>query len=263
MNRPSAALALAATVVAVSAAAQQPVRLRFTPPVGQVTRYRIETLTWMQIPGMPTDTAKPTLTRTMFQTRTVTAAQGDGRVVTTAIDSSVQDLGPMSGMMPAGDLFKGFTITQHVDSLGEVTSFDVSAPQGASPMIADALRRQAGQRPFRLPGPRVSAGDTWTSADTMDLGTSGSRGYLDLTYKLDKVEQAGGARVATISMTGSMRSDSAAAAGAVQGQMTGTVVLDLGTSRVMHSTTTMAAQVRSPDGSLMPMRTVSTTDTLP
>ncbi len=262
MHRMTAALALAAAVVSVPAAAQ-PVRLRFTPPVGQVSHYRSETQSWMRVPGMATDTTRPTLTRTMFQTRTVTAAEAGGRVVTTAIDSSVQDLGPMAGMMPAGDMFKGFTITQHLDSLGEVRSYDVKAPEGASPMIAAALQRQGGQRPFRLPARRVSPGDTWASADTMELGAGGGRSFLDLTYKLERVETRGGSRVATISMTGKLHSDSAAASGAVAGEMTGTVVLDLGTSRVLRSSTTMSAEVRSPNGEVMPMRTVSTTEALP
>ena len=262
MNRLTAAVALAATVASVPAAAQ-PVRLRFAPPVGQVSHYRTETQSWMRVPGMAADTTRPTLTRTMFQTRTVTAAEAGGRVVSTAIDSSVQDLGPMAGMMPGGDLFKGFTITQHLDSLGDVRAFDVTAPEGASPMIAAALRRQGGQRPFRLPERRVSPGDTWASSDTMDLGAAGGRSFLDLTYKLDRVESQGGSRVAMISMTGKLRSDSAAASGAVAGEMTGTVVLDLGTSRLLRASTTMSAQVRSPNGEVMPMRTVSTTEALP
>ncbi len=262
MNRLTAALALAATAAAVPAAAQ-PVRLRFAPPVGQVSHYRSETQSWMRVPGMATDTTRPTLTRTMFQTRTVTAAEAGGRVVTTAIDSSVQDLGPMAGMMPGGDVFKGFTITQHLDSLGEVRAFDVKAPEGANPMIAAALRRQAGQRPFRLPERRVSPGDTWTSADTMDLGAGGGRSVLDLTYKLERIETRGGSRVATISMMGKLHGDSSAASGAVAGEMTGTLVLDLAASRVLRSSTSMSAELRSPSGEVMPMRTVSTTEALP
>lgn len=264
MLRPAAVLLFAALVPTAPAAAQQAVRLRYQPPVGQVTRFRTFAQTWMQIPGMPSDTTKPTVTRTMFETRTVTAADAGARVVTTVIDSSAQDMGPMTGMMPAGDLFKGITTTQHVDSLGEVRSSDVTAPPDANPMIANGMRRQAGQRQFLLPARAVRPGDTWTSSDTMDLGTGGGgHAILDLTYKLERVERDGAARLATISLTGILHADSAGAVGAPDGRMSGTMSLELGTGRVAHSTTTMTLQVRSPDGGTVPMRTVSTTDALP
>lgn len=257
--------AFLAAVPIAPASAQQTVLLRYAPPVGQVTHYRSVTRTWMQIPGMPSDTSRPTMTRTMYQTRTVTAVDAGARVVTTVTDSSVQDLGPMTGMMPAGDMFKGMTVTQQVDSLGAVRSFDVTAPPDANPMILEAMRARAGERQFLFPARGVRPGDTWTSSDTMDVGAAmaGSRAVLDMTYKLESVGQPGRSRIATISMAGVLHADSSGAPGAPEGRMSGTMVLDLGTSRVTTATSTMTAQVRSPQGGMMPMRTVSTTDALP
>jgi Family of unknown function (DUF6263) len=254
---------LLAAVPAAPAAAQQAVLLRYAPPVGQVTHYRSVTQTWMQIPGMPSDTSRPTMTRTMYQTRTVTAVDAGARVVTTVTDSSVQDLGPMAGMLPAGDMFKGMTMTQHVDPLGVVRSFDVTAPPGADPRFTQAMRTRAAERAFAFPAQAVHPGETWTSADTMDAGPEGgNRAILTFTYKLERVDRQGGSRLATISISGAV-SANAGAPGAMEGRMSGTLVLDLTSGRITHSTSAMTAQVQSPDGGTMPMRTVSTTDVLP
>jgi len=265
MIRLSAAVLIAAALFAAPAAAQQAVLLRYAPPAGQVSHYRTASQTWMQIPGMPSDSTRPTMTRTLYQTRTVTAVEAGTRTVTTTVDSSVQDLGPMTGMMPGGDIFRGITITQRLDSLGDVSSADVTTPPDANPMIAQAMRSQASQRQFLLPARRVSPGDTWTSSDTMPLGEAqgGGHAIIELTYTLVKVDRSGGSPLATISMTGAMSSDNPGAQGAPQGQMTGTMVFDLDAGRLAHSTTTMTAQVQSPDGGQMPVRTVSTTDLLP
>jgi hypothetical protein len=263
---PAVAL-LAAAVIAIPASAQ-PVLLRLTPPVGQVTRYRTVTRTWMQLPGMAqADTTQPTMTQSLFTTRTVTAMDGTSRVVTTVMDSSTRDMGPMNGMMPAGDMFRGITTTQHVDPLGRVSSTDVTAPAGANPMVAEAMRRRAGQRPIVLPEGRVGPGDTWTSSDTMDMGAAGGgaggRVILDLTYKLDRVERQGATQLARITIAGAMHGDSAGVAGAAEGKMTGEIAFDVSAGRIARSTTETTMQVHSPDGSVVPMRSVTTTEVLP
>jgi hypothetical protein len=261
--------AVAAVLAAAPAAAQEAVLLRFTPPVGQVTHYKAVTQTWMQIPGMSSgDTTQPTMTQTLYSTRTVTAMDGQARVVTTVIDSSTRDMGPMSGMMPAGDMFRGITTTEHVDPLGRVLSFELTPPPGMNPMMAEAMRRRSARRQIAFPERRVAPGDTWSTSDTMAMGggpggTGGGHAVLDLTYKLDRVEQQGGAQLATLSLNGTVHGDSADASGGTSGTMTGEMVVDLGAARVMRASTRMTMQIRSPDGEVVPMRNESTTELIP
>jgi hypothetical protein len=254
------------TLAAGTAGAQQAVLLRYAPPVGQVTHYRAVSQTWMQVPGMGSaDTTQPAMTQTMYSTRTVTAMDGAARVVTSVVDSSKLEMG--GGMAPSGDMYRGMTTTQHVDNVGHVLSFELTPPPGTNPMIADAMRRRGGQRQFVLPERRVAPGATWTWSDTVAMsgagGASGGHTILDLTYRLDKIERHGGARLATISATGQMHSDNAAAAGAMSGTVSEDLVFDLDAGRVTHETRTIRATVNSPQAGSIPMRSVTTTEALP
>ena len=62
-----------------------------------------------------------------------------------------------------------------------------------------------------------------------------------------------------------MHSDSAGAhtAGGPHGTMTGEIVFDLDAGRAVRATTQLTAELPSPQGGTMPMRTRSTTEMLP
>ncbi len=270
MSRLPAALLVAGAAALLDPAgarAQTAVALRYQPPVGQVTHYRAVSQTWIRLPGMPAaDTTKPTMTRTMYSTSTVTGLDGGARVVKSVIDSSSQDLGPMGALMPGGDPFKGITITQHVDPLGRVLASDVTGPPDANPMVLVRMRQDGSQRPVVLPERRVSPGDTWTWADTLDMnggeGAGSPKAVVDVTYRLVRVRRTRGTRLATIALRGVMHGAGATAATGAgpRGTMSGEIVLDLGAGRVVRATTRLTAYL---PGEAPPMRTVSTTEMLP
>jgi hypothetical protein len=245
----------------IARAQAQPVLLRVTPPVGQATHYRSVTQSWMQIPGMPAgDSTQPTMTQTLFTTRTVTGMDGTARIITTVVDSSRQDMGGMGGM--GGDMLRGMTTTQHVDPRGNVLSTDVTPPPGAPPMIAQAMRQGGGSARGAavMPERAIEPGATWTDSMTIPVG-AGQQTVFHVTYKLERLERLGGARVATVSWQGTVRSDSAAMGGA-GGTMTGQLTLDLEAGRLTSSTTEMHITTQTPQGA-MPIRSKSTMQVVP
>jgi hypothetical protein len=267
MSRLPAALMIAASCVAAPAAAQQTVLLRFTPPVGQVVHYRTVSQTWMRIPGMPAgDTTQPTVTQMVYTTRAVTAMHGASRVVTVTVDSSRREMPAMGGMMPSGDMLRGMITTEWIDPLGHVDSVAVTPPPGANPMVADAMRRNAGSGRSNLPLPdhAVRPGDSWTDSLTMDFSAARGAGgatTFRLTYRLERIERQGGSRVAVIAMSGSAASDNTAAGG-MQSGMKGEYRLDIDASRLVSLTNDMSVEMRGEQGSF-PMRMHSVTETLP
>ncbi len=265
---PLAAAAIAATIVTVSGSAQEAVLLRFEPPVGQVTHYRAVTQTWMRIPGMPSgDTSAPTMTQTMYTTRRVTALAGRSRIITTTVDSSRREMPGMQGMMPPGDMLRGMVTVQRIDARGKVDSVAVTPPPGADSMIAEAMKRQAGSSRGSLPMPEraVHAGDTWTDSLSLPLSAAVGSNTLTtfrLTYRLEHIERAGGARIAVVSMTGAVQTDNPAAAGAAKASMNGQFRLDLDASRLISVTNDVTAVVETQSGPI-PVRTHTVTEALP
>jgi len=239
----------------------QSVLLRVTPPVGQATHYRSVTESWMQIPGMPAgDSTQPTMTQTMFTTRTVTRMEGAARIITTVVDSSRQDMAGMGGM--GGDMLRGMTTTQRVDPRGNVLSTDVTPPPGAPPEMAQAMRQggASARGAAVMPERAIQPGETWTDSMTIPVG-AGQQTVFHVTYRLERVERQGGARIAIVSWQGTVRSDSAAVLGA-GGTMTGQLALDLDAGRLTSSTTEMHITVQTPQGT-MPIRSKSTMQVVP
>jgi hypothetical protein len=253
----------------IAQARAQAVLLRMTPPVGQITHYRSVTESWMQIPGMPAgDSTQPTMTQTMFTTRTVTGMEGAARIITTVVDSSRQEMPGMGGMggMMGGDMLRGMTTTQHVDERGNVLSFDVTPPPGAPPMLAEALRRSGGmgaRSSAVMPERAVRPGETWIDSVTTSVGTGPQRqqAVFHVTYTLERVEHQGGMSVAVVSLRGSVHADSAGAPG-VAGTMTGELAVDLDAGRLIRSITSMDMTAPTPQGSV-PVRSKNTTQALP
>jgi hypothetical protein len=163
-------------------------------------------------------------------------------------------------------MLRGMTTTQHVDERGNVLSVDVTPPPGASPMMADAIRRSggmAGRGTAVMPARAVRPGETWTDSMTTSVGAGPQRqqAVFHVTYTLQRVENRGGARVAVVSLRGSLRADSAGTPG-LTGTMTGELAVDLNAGRVVRSTTNMDMTAATPQGS-MPIRSRNTTQVLP
>jgi len=265
----SSALFLAACCAAQAPA--QEVLLRFTPPVGNVVRYRTVTQTWTA--GMSRDTTVPTTQMTMYTTRTVTGMDGTARVVTTVVDSTKNEMpamGPMGAFAArmARDVMRGMSITQKIDERGRILSTEVTPPQGVQGQAAQGAARNTGRIGPALPERPVHPGDTWT--DTMVSSSSAGRGQqiettILLTLKLERVEQQAGTRVAIISMNGTVKVDSAGGAsrqGMTSGTMTGEVAVALDTGRVTRTTSDFNAVVQTERGT-MPLRTRTIMEALP
>jgi hypothetical protein len=232
-RRSTGAAFLAVAAVAAACAAQQGVLLRFTPPVGQVTHYRYLTQIWAQIPGMSSgDSSQPVMTQTMYATRTVTAKRDRTWAVTTVIDSS-------SG--GTGDPFRGVIIKQTIGVHGTVDSTAVTPPSGVDPMIAEAMQRSGriANTTLSLPEGPVRVGQSWNESLSIPVPAmpDNTPVSVQVTYRLERVDHDRGARVAVISSTASLQTDTARAAGSVKGTMNGAYDVDLDAGRLRNATT--------------------------
>jgi hypothetical protein len=157
-------------------------------------------------------------------------------------------------------MMRGMAITQHMDARGHVLSSEVTPPPGLPPFVANMMQRNSGSnenRPTAVwPEGPVSPGYTWT--DSMVTSASAGRGrptevaYI-VTYKFERVERTGGARLAIISMNGSRP-------GGATGTITGEMALDLDGGRLAHMVSNMAMQAQDGGGT---MRMRMTMETLP
>lgn len=237
-------------VAAAAQAEAQAVQLRFTAPVGQVTRYRTVNQMWAS-----GDTTTAPMLSTLYSTRTIMAMDGANYVVKTVMDSTVTAMPSGGGGRPGmgGDMMRGMAITQHMDPRGHVLSTEVTPPPGLPPFVANMLQRNSGSndnRPTAVwPEGAISPGYTWT--DSMVTSASAGRGrptqvvYI-VTYRLERVERTGGARLAIISMNGSRP-------GGQTGAVTGEIALDLDAGRLAHMVTNMTVQAQE-GGSTTRMR---------
>jgi hypothetical protein len=244
-------------VAAATQAHAQAVQLRFAPPVGQITHYRTVSHVWAT-----GDTTTAPMGSTLYTTRTVMAMDGPNYVVKTVTDSTVTTMPGGGGGRPGmgGDMMRGMAITQHMDPRGHVLSTEITPPPGLPPMVANLMQRNSGSNENRgqavLPERPITPGTTWT--DSMVTSAGGGRGrptpvVFVVTYRFERVERSGGARLAIISMNGTR-------AGGLNGTVTGELALDLDGGRLARMTSNMTVQAQE-GGSAMRMR--MTMETLP
>ncbi len=251
MRRLSVALAFVAMIPsAAPTAAQQTVLLRFSPPVGQVTRYRNVAQTWMQIPGLNVgDTSQPAMSQTMYWTRTITDEHSNTWTANTVIDSS--SFGPMS----RGDMFRGTVIRQTYDATGRLDSSSVTPPPGADSLMVRGIRLSGhvlGSLPSNLsmPSRPLRVGDSWT--DTVSVPLTTPRGNMTLKGQvivmLEHLERVGGDRVAVISSAGDFATDTSGVAAVGKASLHSTVRLDVDAGRMLSAITDQSTEIITPVG---------------
>jgi hypothetical protein len=232
-----AVLSVGLLAAAVAQAHAQAVQLRFAPTVGQVTHYRIASRQWAS-----TDTSgAPAMQSTMYQTQTVLPMDGPNYVLKVMFDSTV-----MSGAAAGHDVMRGWAITIHQDPSGNTIATDVTAPPGVpgflAGMMGKSMRSNKGPNSHQWPQGAISPGYTWTDSMPMSVGSGRNTRQVmcHLTYKFERVDHQGGARVAVLSTTASSAAGEACTGG-------GETTFDLDGSRVAHSTMdmTVSGQTRT------------------
>jgi hypothetical protein len=209
--------------------------------VGQVTRYRTTAETWMAIPGM-TDAASPDTSPTLrvvsVSTATVAAASGD--TITFVLHRDSTDF--QSPSMPQmAEMARA--------SLAGQPPTDTVRLDGRGHLIGDGAYLPAGR--FVLPFEAVRPGATWRDSSTTDGGAQGMQLTAVTDYRLERVEQQAGSRIAVISVRQSQTG------GNDQAQVSQTTTLelrfDLTASRMLGAAGETNGDVVSVMGS-MPIR---------
>ena len=224
-----AVLSAGLLAAAVAQAHAQAVQLRFAPTVGQVTHYRFASRQWTS-----TDTSgAPAMQSTIYQTQTVLPMDGPNYVLRVLFDSTV-----MSGAAAGRDVMRGWAITIHQDPSGNTISTDVTAPPGVpgflAGMMGKSMRSSKGPNSRQWPQGAISPGYTWTDSMPMSVGSGRNTRQVTchLTYKFERLDHQGGARIAVVSTTASSAAGEACSGG-------GETAFDLDGSRVAHSTMDM------------------------
>jgi len=234
-------LALVTSLVAAPAFAQEPVVLRLDAPVGTTTRYRTETRSWP--PGGSIDSTVPNCIVTDVTTESITALDGDVATVSTVVESMVTDLtgaglGPQVGKVNSG---RGRTTVRRIDRRGHILSTEILKPGKGFEKGGEVAEHAGGA--FTLPEGPVSVGDTWTATDSIPggWGNSGRTAVVQITYRLERIEGQGSARVAVVSMKGAFLAwrilastrSAASTGGPVPGTLSGELRIDLDARRLV------------------------------
>ena len=257
MCKLSVALAFVAMILrAAATAAQQTVLLRFSPPVGQVTRYRNVAQTWMQMPGLNAgDTSQLAMSQTMYWTRTITDEHSNTWTANTVIDSSGFGDSSSVGPMSRGDMFRGTVIRQTYDASGRLDSSSVTPPPGTDSLVSASMRLSGqvlGSLPSRLsmPSRPIRVGDSW--ADTVSVPLTTPKGIMTLKGRvivtLERLERVGGDRVAVISSAADIATDTSGVAAVGKGSSHSTVRLDLDAGRMLSAITDQSMEITTPVG---------------
>lgn len=252
--------------------------LRLDPPVGQVSRYRLEIASWMR-GGLiqPADTIRPTVTQITYLTQTVSAVEGDVRVITTVIDSSRVDAPAFGGMgalgQIAGDFLRGQTLVKRVDARGRVLAVDVVANPSVPPVLQSRIRRALqgiGRRgEVSLPVRLVRVGEGWSDTLETELGSgrgAATEAAATVTYRVERIEREGRDEIAVISLGGTIAAGIGGEQGpiaTVSGGTTGEISLDTSARRVTRMTTDVNAVVESREAGRLPSKTRVTMTLLP
>ena len=275
MRRPLIAVA-ALTLAAASARAQEPILLRISGTPGQANHYQMVMETFVRggpmAAMMSSDTTLPMTRMTMLTTRTLTGTSGDTLAFQEVVDSVRMEspaMPQMAAMMGgAAAMLRGQTTATRMDARGRIFSTEVTGGmagamgaggpggmggqggRGGRGGMMGGGRRQA--MPFILPAQPVRPGDTWSDSTTVagntpDEPTTTMQG----TFKLDRVDQRAGSRVAVITWTGTMTTTGPQ--GPQVMNVVGEIGVDMTAHRLASMNMTMTGIVQSPQGEI-PMK---------
>ncbi len=233
------------------ACAQEPIVLRLAPEPGLVSHYVTEVEARMEGQAVPgTTPGEPVMTGRIFVTQTVTEADGDARAYEIVIDSAGFEMPSMPGMAGAMPDLSGIRQTLRMSTRGEVLEMTVEGeglPAGMEETV-NQVGGLAGAASLRLPEGPVEVDETWNAQHSMEIpgGPTGSLSMdIEVTYRLERVEERGESRLAFLTAEGPMTLSSAnpAAGPEVSGFQSGTIVIDVGLGRVHESVMEMRMEL--------------------
>jgi len=238
-------LLIAASTVS-SADAQESVTLRLKPSVGQVRRYRMVSLSWIRIPGMPLlDTIAPTIAETLYTTLTSAARDSGKWTTSTVVDSSSVSM--MGRANPGGGFMRGTVIRQTWDSLGHVDSTEVIPAAGVNAGMAERLRSEGllGGGSLGMPDRAVRVGESWSDSTSRTVSDAAGKRTLRawVTYRLDSVEHNGAHRVAVVSSQMTISADALGASASGKGTGAGSYRLDLDAGQLLAASTDVTMDI--------------------
>jgi hypothetical protein len=258
------------TVVAAAARAQEPILLRISGQAGQFNRYQTVMETFIRggqmAAMMSPDTTLPFSRMRMFSTRTLMGTSGDTLNFQEVVDSASMETPAMPQMAPmmagAAAQLRGRTTATKMDSRGRVFSTEVTGgmamggPGGGGPGGRGGRGGMGGGRnnatPFILPAQAVRPGDTWSDSTTVTgNGTDQPTVAVQGNFKLDRVDQHPGSRVAVITWTGTMTTTTPQ--GSQVMNVVGEIDVDMTAHRLAAMNMTMTGTVQSPQGEI-PMK---------
>jgi len=271
--RRSAVIASLLLVVSSSAAfAQGSLLLRLGGEPGQFNKYQGIMETFIRggqmASMMSSDTTLPMSRITTFTTRTLLSLDADTLVYSEVIDSlrfespAMPQMAAMAGA--AVSQMQGQTTTTRTNARGRIFSAEVTNPNA---MAAGGGGRGMGggaQRTlFLLPENPVRIGDSWNDS-MMVTGASPNEPSTNMvaTFRLERVDNRGGIRVAVISINGTMAQVSAQT-GPTRLSVSGEFQLDVTNHRLAGVNMTMAGTMNSPQSGEVPIRMQVTQSLMP
>jgi len=279
--RRSAVIVSLLLAAASAANAQDAITLRINGQAGQSNHYRGVMETYMRPGGqmasmMSSDTTLPFMRMTMLMTRTLNDVTGDTLTFVEVIDSAAMETPAapqMSGMMGAmAGQMRGQTTTQKVNRLGRVYSSEVTGgmtamagmggPGGRGGRGGPGGMAGRSERPiFFFPERAVRVGETWSDTATTPGSSPGeSPTVSESTFRLVRVDQRGGTRIAVVSVNGTQAT--AGPQGPQNYSVSGEFQLDLTANRLASVTMTMTGTMQGREGPT-PVRMVVSQNLVP
>lgn len=267
MRMRSALGMMALFAVPSAAMAQEAVTLRIGGQPGQFNRYESTFEMFMRPSGqmasmMSSDTTLPFQRMVRYSTRTLTAVTGDTLAFTEVLDSARQEspaMPQMAAMMPPMPI--DTTITK-MDARGRIFTLDIGdtpvrrepgmgqgrgGPPGGGRMMGERMSRSM----FVLPAHAIRVGESWSDSNVTQTEMGGSN--LLATYRLERIENRGTARIAHISMNGTQ--STSAPGGAVIMSVTGQIQYDVTNHRLAEMEVKMSGNMNNPQmGGNVPVR---------
>jgi hypothetical protein len=266
---------LAAAVGAPSASVER-ATTRVAPTVSVVVgdaRVRYDAVLWMQPRVGAADAASRPLARLSFVATETGARTASGFSATQIYDSVSVDMPLLAALGDEGLALRrqipstagSMTATTVSDSSGRVVRRSLHTDALLPEELRNLLERGVGFGPLSmalpLSGRAALVGDAWTDSISLSIpGTAASAGLpLRATYRLTRITNHGGRRLAFISIDAGTRGAVALAGGdSVQATLTGEAVRDLDANETIRVAASLRASVIPANGAPMPVRVLLT-----